>query len=62
MAIAVTARPLVDLALPEKGASRLIGQIFLAVLGTLLLTISENVQCRAAPNCRRKLADHSSVW
>jgi biotin transport system substrate-specific component len=49
MAIAVTARPLVDLALPEKGASRLIGQIFLAVLGTLLLTISAKTKVVLGP-------------
>ena len=40
MAIAVPARPLVDLALPQNGAARLGAQIVLAVLGTLLLTLS----------------------
>jgi biotin transport system substrate-specific component len=49
MAIAITARPLVDLALPEKGASRLVGQIFLAVLGTLLLTISAKTKVVLGP-------------
>ena len=49
MAIAVTARPLVDLALPEKGAARLGAQIFLAVLGTLLLTLSAKTKVVLGP-------------
>jgi len=49
MAIAVTARPLIDLALPEKGASRLGMQIFLAVAGTLLLTISAKTKVVLGP-------------
>lgn len=49
MAIAVTARPLIDLALPQKGVARLGGQIFLAVLGTLLLTISAKTKVVLGP-------------
>ena len=49
MAIAVTARPLVDLALPEKGAARWAAQIFLAVLGTLLLTLSAKTKVMLGP-------------
>lgn len=49
MAIAITARPLVDLALPEKGAARLASQIFLAVLGTLLLTLSAKTKVVLGP-------------
>ncbi len=49
MAIAITARPLVDLALPERGATRLAGQIILAVLGTLLLTLSAKTKVVLGP-------------
>jgi biotin transport system substrate-specific component len=49
MAIAVTARPLVDLALPEKGVARWAAQIFLAVLGTLLLTLSAKTKVMLGP-------------
>ena len=49
MAIAITVRPLVDLALPEKGVARLAGQIFLAVLGTLLLTLSAKTKVVLGP-------------
>lgn len=49
MAIAVTARPLVDLALPEKGAARLGAQIVLAILGTLLLTLSAKTKVVLGP-------------
>ena len=49
MAIAVTARPLIDLALPEKGAARLVTQIVLAVLGTLLLTVSAKTKVVLGP-------------
>ncbi|RUX38502.1 biotin transporter BioY, partial [Mesorhizobium sp. M4A.F.Ca.ET.050.02.1.1] len=37
MALAATMRPLVSLALPEKGAARLATQLLLAIAGTLLL-------------------------
>ncbi len=40
MATAITARPLVSLALPENRAMRLATQILLAVAGTIILTIS----------------------
>jgi biotin transport system substrate-specific component len=49
MAIAVTARPLIDLALPHKGVARLGAQIFLAILGTLLLTISAKTKVVLGP-------------
>ena len=49
MAIAVTARPLIDLALPQKGAARLGAQIFLAIVGTLLLTISAKTKVVLGP-------------
>jgi biotin transport system substrate-specific component len=49
MAIAVTAHPLIDLALPQKGAARLGAQIFLAVLGTLLLTVSAKTKVVLGP-------------
>lgn len=49
MAIAVTARPLIDLALPQKGVARLGAQIFLAVLGTLLLTVSAKTKVVLGP-------------
>lgn len=49
MALAVTARPLVDLALPEKGATRLGAQIFLAIVGTLLLTLSAKTKVVLGP-------------
>jgi biotin transport system substrate-specific component len=49
MATAITARPLVDLALPEKGAARLGTQIFLAILGTLLLTLSAKTKVVLGP-------------
>lgn len=48
MAIATT-RPLVSLALPEKGASRLATQLFLAVLGTLVLTLSAKTKVVLGP-------------
>ncbi|TIU56021.1 MAG: biotin transporter BioY, partial [Mesorhizobium sp.] len=40
MVIATTMRPLVSLALPEKGAARLATQLLLAIIGTLVLTLS----------------------
>ena len=49
MATVLTARPLVDLALPEKGAARLAAQIALAVLGTLLLTFSAKAKVVLGP-------------
>jgi biotin transport system substrate-specific component len=49
MAIATTMRPLVSLALPEKGAMRLATQIFLAVVGTLLLTVSAKTKVVLGP-------------
>lgn len=49
MAIATTMRPLVSLALPEKGAMRLVTQIFLAVAGTLLLTLSAKTKVVLGP-------------
>lgn len=49
MAIAATARPLIDLALPEKGATRLAAQVFLAVVGTLLLTLSAKTKVVLGP-------------
>ena len=49
MAIATTMRPLVSLALPEKGAMRLTTQIFLALAGTLLLTVSAKTKVMLGP-------------
>ncbi len=49
MSIAVPARPLVDLALPQSGAARLGVQIVLAVLGTLLLTLSAKTKIVLGP-------------
>ncbi|KQZ94135.1 biotin transporter BioY [Mesorhizobium sp. Root157] len=49
MAIATTMRPLVSLALPEKGAARLATQLFLAIAGTLLLTLSAKTKVVLGP-------------
>ncbi|MEW9806910.1 biotin transporter BioY [Mesorhizobium sp. ZMM04-5] len=49
MSFAVTARPLVDLALPQKGAARLGAQLFLVVAGTLLLTLSAKTKVVLGP-------------
>ena len=49
MAIATTARPLVSLALPEKGASRLAMQFVFALLGTLALTLSAKTKVMLGP-------------
>lgn len=49
MANSITARPLVSLALPESGAARLATQIFLAVSGTLLLTLSAKTKVVLGP-------------
>jgi len=42
-------RPLVSLALPQKGAARLATQIFLAVVGTLILTLSAKTKVDFGP-------------
>ncbi|RWP10321.1 MAG: biotin transporter BioY [Mesorhizobium sp.] len=47
MAIATT--PLVSLALPEKGAARLATQLLLAIVGTLLLTLSAKTTVLLGP-------------
>jgi len=49
MALAATMRPLVSLALPEKGAARLATQLLLAVAGTLLLTLSAKTKVVLGP-------------
>lgn len=49
MAIATTMRPLVSLALPEKGAARLVTQLFLAIGGTLLLVLSAKTKVVLGP-------------
>ena len=49
MSAAVVSRPLVTLALPQKGMARLATQIFLAVLGTLLLTLSAKTRVVLGP-------------
>ncbi|MEP9370948.1 biotin transporter BioY [Mesorhizobium sp. KR1-2] len=49
MANSITARPLVSLAMPESGAARLATQIFLAVSGTLLLTLSAKTKVVLGP-------------
>lgn len=49
MAIATTMRPLVSLALPEKGVSRLAAQALLAIGGTLLLTVSAKTKVFLGP-------------
>jgi biotin transport system substrate-specific component len=49
MAIATTMRPLVSLALPEKGVARLAVQLLLAVTGTLLLTLSAKTKVVVGP-------------
>ncbi|MFA6031742.1 MAG: biotin transporter BioY [Myxococcota bacterium] len=49
MATATTMRPLVSLALPQEGAARLATQIFLAVTGTLLLTLSAKTKVVLGP-------------
>jgi biotin transport system substrate-specific component len=49
MANSISARPLVSLALPESGAARLATQIFLAVSGTLLLTLSAKTKVVLGP-------------
>ena len=49
MAIAATMRPLVSLALPENGTSRLATQLFLAIAGTLVLTLSAKTKVMLGP-------------
>ncbi|PSJ61663.1 biotin transporter BioY [Pseudaminobacter soli (ex Li et al. 2025)] len=49
MANSISARPLVSLALPESGAARLATQIFLAVSGTLSLTLSAKTKVVLGP-------------
>jgi biotin transport system substrate-specific component len=49
MAIATTMRPLVSLALPEKGVGRLVTQLLLAIAGTLLLTLSAKTKVMLGP-------------
>ncbi len=49
MSTVLTARPLVALALPERGATRLAAQIALVVLGTLLLTLSARTKVVLGP-------------
>ncbi|MER9273922.1 biotin transporter BioY [Mesorhizobium sp. M0643] len=49
MAIATTMRPLISLALPEKGAARLAGQLLLAIAGMLLLILSAKTKVMLGP-------------
>ncbi len=49
MANSITARPLVSLALPQTGISRLAAQVALAVAGTLLLTLSAKTKVVLGP-------------
>jgi biotin transport system substrate-specific component len=49
MSAATLSRPLVNLALPEKGAARLAMQVLLAVAGTLILTISAKTKVVLGP-------------
>ncbi|TIR83027.1 MAG: biotin transporter BioY, partial [Mesorhizobium sp.] len=49
MATATTMRPLVSLALPDQGAARLASQLFLALAGTLLLTLSAKTKVVLGP-------------
>ncbi|MER8500398.1 biotin transporter BioY [Mesorhizobium sp. M0204] len=49
MAIVTTMRPLISLALPEKGAARLAGQLLLAIAGTLLLILSAKTKVMLGP-------------
>lgn len=49
MASTLTARPLVSLALPQNRAARLGTQMVLAVLGTLLLTVSAKTKVMLGP-------------
>ncbi|TGU93990.1 biotin transporter BioY [Mesorhizobium sp. M00.F.Ca.ET.151.01.1.1] len=49
MTTATTTRPLVFLALPQEGAARLATQFFLAIAGTLLLTLSAKTRVVLGP-------------
>ena len=49
MALATTMRPLVSLALPDKGAARLATQLLLAIVGTLVLTLSAKTKVMIGP-------------
>ncbi|QND65779.1 biotin transporter BioY [Mesorhizobium loti] len=49
MAIATTMRPLVSLALPQNAAARLATQLFLAIAGTLVLTLSAKTKVMLGP-------------
>jgi biotin transport system substrate-specific component len=49
MATATTMRPLISLALPQDGAARLATQLFLAIAGTLLLTLSAKTKVVLGP-------------
>ncbi|TGQ35756.1 MULTISPECIES: biotin transporter BioY [unclassified Mesorhizobium] len=49
MAITTTMRPLISLALPEKGAARLVTQLLLAIAGTLVLTLSAKTKVVLGP-------------
>ncbi|MER9445696.1 biotin transporter BioY [Mesorhizobium sp. M0340] len=49
MAISTTMRPLISLALPEKGTARLAGQLLLAIAGTLLLILSAKTKVMLGP-------------
>ncbi len=49
MATAITMRPLVSLTLPDRGAARLATQLFLALAGTLLLTLSAKTKVVLGP-------------
>ncbi|MER9228537.1 biotin transporter BioY [Mesorhizobium sp. M0664] len=44
-----TMRPLISLALPEKGTARLAGQLLLAIAGTLLLILSAKTKVMLGP-------------
>ncbi|MCF6098544.1 biotin transporter BioY [Mesorhizobium muleiense] len=47
--MAITTTPLVSLALPEKGAARLATQLLLAIVGTLVLTLSAKTRVLLGP-------------
>ncbi|MER8453907.1 biotin transporter BioY [Mesorhizobium sp. M1428] len=49
MATATTMRPLISLALPEKGTARLAGQLLLGIAGTLLLILSAKTKVMLGP-------------
>lgn len=49
MSAAIATRPLIDLALPEKGLPRMLALGSLALLGTLLLTISAKTKVVLGP-------------